>query len=736
MQIIYKRKTMTVLTDIFKTKDALKNVNTNHIFAVDVSGSMYDSLPKMREHIKNNFALLVKPNDTVSIVYFSSKGEFGVVFENQTINDLKDLSTLQKNVDRFLKPMGLTGFKEPIQECIKVASRISNGNINNFIFMTDGYDNQWKEDDILNACAELPKYFANIVFIEYGYYCNRKLIEKMVSISNGFHVFSENYSDYEKSVDELLTNNLSNNITVDVQGELVFYFKDDELYTKDVVNNTITVPEDLDTLYVVNTLDVNSDFKKYDDKVKYSFLYLSISKMQTNNTWNILKALGDVNLIEKYTNCFSKQDYSDILKDIKECIFDSSKRFVSGVDYDLVPKEDAFTVIDLLSILSKEDNRLMIGNPLFNYSRIGAASKEVSKEDKIKALREELSNTTNISLIQEIAQKIADVEDSVKFTPDNLDAGVSINSVVYNESRPNISISTTLEGYVDIPSTKVKEFNLPEQFSTKITRSYTIVKDGIKNVKVLPVMLTEKTFNLLKANNLLKDTSYNESETYSIDISKIPLINRNMVKTVSAKQYFENCFALQRLKALQKVYKFKLDSMKESKTNTSFVDLYGEAGAQYLKDIGIESYGFSPKVKSEKIGDFYYSKELTVKISGLSSLPAVNATIKKQTEGKKINLADTLILEALEYCDEEISTEVVNPMDNNEVKAFLEKRTKEIISTVRSTQYDMNKVLYSIVVGQTWFSEFHDMDNTVMSFDYKGIAYTVTAILEEKEVKI
>lgn len=125
--------------------EAIKPVeqSVNHVFAVDVSGSMYDVLPKMRSHIKSKLALLVKPKDTVSIIYFSSKSQYGVVFEGEVISGLQDLSKLHQSIDKYLQTLGLTGFVEPIQEAMDIANRLSgNGNMNSFIFMTDGYDNQ------------------------------------------------------------------------------------------------------------------------------------------------------------------------------------------------------------------------------------------------------------------------------------------------------------------------------------------------------------------------------------------------------------------------------------------------------------------------------------------------------------------------------------------------------------------------------------------------------------------
>lgn len=699
----------------------LEKTPANHVLVVDVSGSMYDSLPKMREHIKSNFAMLVKPKDTVSIIYFSSKGEFGVVFENQTITNLKDLTFLQKTVDRFLKPMCLTGFKEPIQESINLVKRINNGNINNFIFMTDGYDNQWSESEILKACEALPSHFEEITFIEYGWYCNRKLIEKMVEKSNALHIFSENYSDYEESIEKVISQESCKKVTIEVSGEKIFYYKNNEIIAMDVKDGKVSIPEDLQKFYVVNK-DYSLD--KQPECVKYTMLYFAINKMNSKEVLDILKVVGDVKVIRAYSNCFSKQDYSNLLTMVKECIFDETKRYEQGQDFNLIPKEDAYTVIHLLDELSKdENNKLMIASEHFNYSRIGKATTQKSEEEILEGLKEKMAKATTPEEMKEIAEQMTNVQEQVSFKAVGLENGVSINTLVYNESRPNISINTNQSGFVTLPKTKADALKLPQEFPTRIYRNYTIIKDGIKNLKVLPLTLTETTFNVLKENGIFsQEETYIASKIYLVNLTDIPVINRKMVQEISAKDFFTNYLMLQELKAKQKVLKFFLD--KES-VSTKFVEMYGQEAATYLDSIGVKDYGFSPKVASVKSGDFYYSKELNLKIEGLSSLPSINAVIKKVSEKKKLNLADTLM-----------NRYIVMYEKFKDDKEFLKRETEKTIKEVRALQMAYNQIMYAIIIGQVWFKEFSSYEENSMVVEYDSMKINCVALLEEKEIEI
>jgi uncharacterized membrane protein len=119
------------------------------------------------------------------------------------------------------------------------------------------------------------------------------------------------------------------------------------------------------------------------------------------------------------------------------------------------------------------------------------------------------------------------------------------------------------------------DFNLPEMIDTFITRNYTIVKDGIVNVKELPVKINSELYDDLK--NKIDLPEYND-KFISIDLTKIPLINRKMVKTLSAKEYFNDNIQLLLLKAKQKVYKYYLSKLESDveRRSGAIIEKYGE----------------------------------------------------------------------------------------------------------------------------------------------------------------
>jgi len=56
----------------------------DHVIVIDVSGSMYSDLPTLRNQLKNKLASLVRDRDTVTIIWFSGRGSYGVLVRSST----------------------------------------------------------------------------------------------------------------------------------------------------------------------------------------------------------------------------------------------------------------------------------------------------------------------------------------------------------------------------------------------------------------------------------------------------------------------------------------------------------------------------------------------------------------------------------------------------------------------------------------------------------------------------
>ena len=711
-------------------KSAVETVlPTNHIFVADVSGSMYNSLPKIRQHLKQNLAMMVKPMDTISILYFASKGQCGPVFVGEKVHGVEDLSNINEAIDRYLRPTGCTGFVEPLNLACDVANELvaKNGNLNNLIFMTDGYDNCWRESEILSACARLPESFHNIMFLEYGWYCNRELLEKMSEATNALHTFSENYDQYETTFEQALAQQTAKRIEISVPtADHVVYMDGLNLNVVNVANGVALVPENVAHVWALNGNDEIVD--GMDDITKYVAMYYAVHRMNPDLAWNVLKVLGDVRLARMYTNCFSKQDYSNMKAAVLECIVDETKRFSEGFDLNVVPDENATTLVDVLTSLIKHGAELDLKSPFFSYNRGGR--KAVQKADATVAdLSAEMTDAASTEDMLAIAQKMVD---HVEWNPEfkSTQETVPMSNIVYNGSRPNINVATQMEGVIAVPESVQAKFNVPAEVASKIHRNYTIVRDGIVNMKQLPVLVPAVA--LVDMNDVKYSVlgMVGDKASLVVDLTTTPLVNRAMVKGLSGVKFCEDYVRLQRMKALQKVYKAKREELVGKVNAVGLASLYGAEAASYLSERGIRDYGFSPKTTLAESTDVYMGRELNVKVKGMSSLPALSAVQKKVDGNKKLNVADAAIWDAMTHLKA-----ALEGMSTDEAVEYITVATTTLIESVRELEKSLSVTMYGIIVAKRWFEDV-EFENPTLDVVVDGITHNVTIDLAEKEFKV
>ena len=97
----------------------------NCVLVVDCSGSMRYDLDKVRAMIKTRIVSHLREGDTLSLVWFSGRGEHGPILEAATIATMQDLARVTQVVDRWLQPHGLTGFVDPLREVGQLIDRVS-----------------------------------------------------------------------------------------------------------------------------------------------------------------------------------------------------------------------------------------------------------------------------------------------------------------------------------------------------------------------------------------------------------------------------------------------------------------------------------------------------------------------------------------------------------------------------------------------------------------------------------
>lgn len=728
-----------------KANVPVKAQATNHILVIDCSGSMSYDLPKMRTQLKNKIPTMVTEGDKVSLIWFSGKSQYGTLAEKIEINSLTDIEYLNKAIDRWLKPVGMTGFVEPLQSAVSLAGTCDDEPVSLF-FLTDGYDNQWDTETILKTAGQVGASVSSAVIVEYGWNCNRSLLTKMAEAMEGSLVFCEGFDKYDPVMDNVLKKSLNSIKKVNLKvGKpnfgLVFSLSENGPITYTITNGTVDVPQSVDAIYFYSD-DLSGDvFDKEQSAVLQSIVLLS-RNMESAFVKRVLARLQYVELFNKFSTAYGKQNITDFQVLCTTLSNDLSLLSAYEKSSEIKVDPNAFTVLDLMFILAKDKGNLLLVDKML-YRSIGRGREDASdkvSEDELKQLQEALANVKDKAGLDELKVKIASIEadkaPKLTFVANDVE-GYSISNLTWNEKRPNLSILIRKEGTVELPADKAKEFGLPQKFPTFIYRNYTIIADGIVNMDVLPVKLTVETVQELckkwswfaKHN---KNTNAKKLLQYSLPIRDIPTLNESMVTKVSAKKFFELNYEKCQLKAQEKVIKFFKERWFGKKVSTDFLANYTSDAVAYLTELGITSFnGFSPKMKlAEKSGDFYMSVELISSIPSLSKIPSMNEYLKALEASKKnskpLNAGNSLFVDAhakalkietdAKFIEGNVMTDAVSKALNDGISSW-ETLIDERLTAI---EHECTEIMFSIVVGQTWFSEFASLSENEVEVKLNG----------------
>jgi len=744
-----------------------KEVPANHLVVIDCSGSMAWELPKIREQLKKKLPKLLGDKDTVSIVWFSGRGEHGVLLEGEPVATLTDLKEVEKAIDRWLRPTGMTGFKEPLESILGLVLRLAAkapGNAFSLFFLSDGCDNQWPRADVLKAVEKAGSVVSASTFVEYGYYADRPLLTQMAEKAGGSLIFAEDFDRYVPAFEAAITRRQTGAKRVEVKipgdtvGGFAFALHQGDVLTFAVESGAISVPQDLPGVWYLSPAGVGKAHGVAPYASHLTALYLALSlyaqRMKADVVLALLRATGDTRFIRKYSGLFGKQKYSEFVDAARLAAIDPSLRLIEGYDPALVPPDDAFTVLDLLHILSEDDgNRLLLEHEAFKYNRIGRgtidASEVLTEEEQkeVDELTAKMAMERNAKKIAEYAARVASItsgKEALKFEAYPAPDGYPVSNLVFNEDRPNISVQVRKPGKVDISGRVPAELRdlLPKEVDTSIVRNYTVVKDGLVNVRVLPVRITDETAAKLERGipgivELVRSGKGDPGFAVLIDLEPLPIINRKMVKDVSAKAFFETCYELTRAQASQKVYNSFVKELLPAKKADGLAEKYGDAAAAWLKDQGFQDYGFSPKRVVAPTTDVYVSKELKVSLKGLSSLPSLKDYRAAVAKGK-LNAGAQLMKPTVDEVEAFLTSDIYTKSAAKEkvLEAWLEGQAKATRTKVRQLLYFVSQVTFSLVVGQVWFSEFGSLDENEMTITVDGTSVACKAELQEKEVKV
>lgn len=729
---------------------------TNHIFVVDVSYSMWQDLPLIKKQLKNKLSDVMRDGDTISIVWFSGSRDCGVLKEEVEVKSLKTLSDLNDAIDKWLRPVGCTAFQRPLQLVHDIIGRITTNrpdSIFSMIFLTDGYNNDCPWNEVISSLSVLENELASATFVEYGYYADSRRITEMASLIGAEKVSCDGFDEFEPVFDSKLSNEIlgGKKTVVEITDGYLYDFafsvgKDGSVLLYNINDGEILVNSSVKEIHffspsAIGVADIDQD------TALYAAIYVLSDKLLNEDAEKIFYALGDQYFYQMLVNAFGKQKLNAFKTAIKECVANTSKRFPEGgrVQIQAVP-DDAYCLMNLIEDLGNAEGCLFYpNNKEFNYNRIGrkkvAVGSTITDADKKR-----LAEAKNVEELAKITAELAENKVDVKFVNSNPERGYALTDLVWNESRANLSVRIYIKGEAVLPE---NTFGIDKINSFKYN-TFTLVKDGIVNVKKLPVLWSLELEELLVKNGVeftMDAVLYNahiEGTTYGrtmvIDLTSIPIVNRGMVQTVSAMELAKQQWNLKKLQGDKKVYDFYKKQL-FPKTSKNFVDLVGQEATDWLKEVGITDFnGFNPKVTSAEATDFYMSVVLDTKIKGLSSLPKVDDVLKKIESGAKLKLSEFVMSDAIKKYHEQLNSDMYKSLGEEQqkgvLKTYLETKSAILNKQRRKVLQDIAEIKFSLILSKKWFTEFNSFDENKLNVNFDGQDLDFTFVLAEKEEKI
>jgi hypothetical protein len=707
---------LQIKKDLFLVEQEVSKANavptpdtTNHIWIYDRSGSMYSLLGQLTEDLTARAKELEK-GDTLTLGWFSSEGQFNWIIKGYKVTDAKDQQVLEGLIRKNNTTIGMTCFSEILKDTNQVVDDLSALNPNFALtFFSDGYpvvSNYSREiESIQMAIKQVGGKISAALLVGYGPYYNKELMSSMAEQFGGALVHSADLKSFNVTMSDFIRDSREGGLKVKVNLEhkspLGLYFgvngKSINLYqdnggsvsfvpTKNardflfVLTDRLTGKEEEVTEKDLETLGERNSLWKG----AYAAACLLTQKTKTDTAMEVLALLGDKGLVDAVNNAFTNDEYGAAEARITTAMAAPSERFLQGKVKNYLPKEDAFCLLDALSLLMDDSEAYFYPyDSAFEYKRIGVPSKTKPGYAKFEAEK---------------------------------GARAPLNSLTWNSSKLNLSVLAKIQGTVELKDGHQK-FGLVKDYPTFIFRNYTLVKDGFLNVQKLPVSVSEQTFAVLQAQNVIDvRASWGQDKVVLLHLDRIPVINRAIAKgKTSATELCRKSYQETVLEGKIKAIKYLRNALVESEESTG--KALSSDQEKFLADNGIGKSGFSPPTEKEEPTDFYLAKEFEIKIKGLSSLPSVNKVLGAT---KALTPSEKLVKAGLEVFDKSGLAKA----DPKVQLAWFDSTLAQYKGELAAVRREIQETKFAVILAKASFDELTSREDNELDVD--GQHFTIS----------
>jgi len=697
--------------------------NVNHIIIVDVSGSMYGTLPQLGNDLANQIKKIPE-GDTVSFGWFSGEGDYRFVLKGFKISSAADRETVEKTVRANLHSRGTTCFSEILADTELVISDLAAlGNTFSLVFLTDGYpvvSNYQREiNQIDKAIRNIEGKVTSALLVGYGDYYNKELMatmsekmgaslvhsEDLPTFSTAFNMFMEESRDASDKISVVLDMPLKDkDIVFSVQNRQINLYAPNP---EGVIKYAPSKKSKQDNIYILTDqrpLKTSESELLNESRVKggssveplvkaaYAAACILTQKTKTLQALDVLAVLGDKAVIDAVNNSFTNAEYGKAEALMTNSVFYPSRRLKSGWSASYIPSVNAFCLLDVVNDLLQDDNAFFYPtHEAFNYKRIGRGSKPKEGYPTFK------------------------YGEGVK---------CPLKGLSWHQTQLNLSITSQVKGSIELKE-GYEKFGFQKDYPTYVFRNYALVKDGFLNCASLPVSLSLNTFNKFVKHGIIDpDHHWTEEGVYVLHLDRVPVINRGLAEgKTSATELFRLAYKEVELQAKIKALKF-LKGEEDESTSSSIMT---EEQTEFLKQNGITGRGFNPPTEKQEAVDFYMAKEFDIKIKGHSTLPKIVDVQKKISAGKALTVTDTLVNAGIQLY-EQIPGDATAQVKKAGVVYTLMTLNKELFSVRRKIQ----ETKFAVILGKAWFAEFNSREENTLEID----GHTFTLSVREIKVEI
>ena len=683
---------------------AKKIEQLHNIHILDISGSMTYHLEQLKKDVLKSIEKM-RQGDLLSIVLLTSHDRCKILLKGIEITD--NSKSMVSKLINGLGTMGCTCFSEPLRLSSEIINDLKTLCPDFYISLfTDGSPVvPWSDREEIDRCLkQLDSMKENVSVVDtigYGnYYDSSLLLAISEATEGGKYTHVTDFEAYRNVIDEsyeTLRNSIRTQLPIMGKGSILFISGNNVMYNKDNVTIT-TLSEDTNSILFLLDEDATeitigsevvkiSDIKgNIDDDEVEDFIYL-LAKEETYKgnilgSLSLLDFIGDIGLIIKTNNAFTKEEKQNALNSIQEAIQNKDKRFLQGKESGSLGDSNAYSLVDLLSFLSTQETYLL--HETFNkYTRIGV--KTVQKTNNFE---------------------------TTKINP------VLLSNIAFNEKRANISVLFTYNGLVTLnDKEKAKELGLDKIYVTGQVpavkyNNYTIIKDGEVNIETLKLLVTQNTLNTLKTIPTLvgkgdlvlsEEIQENGFIKVELNVKALPIISRKYALDLDIQPFYDTYKEVYSIKSRKKAVRYLLKELQGDDKN-SFKEFTPEQ-IEFLKENGLNSkleWGMIDyKATKENVAesDTYVAKVMEFKFKGATAQPDTKKMIDAINKGKSVSkFTEVAMVDTLNKMFDKMAN-----LTNEEKVNVLTKEFANLDERDKKLTLELNKIkLAKIITGTLW----------------------------------